>query len=57
MTTAVAELPEHARVVLRCKSGPELADLITDCLDAGLVVVPVAPGTPDDELDRLAPPI
>ncbi len=51
---AFAGLPEFARVVTRLPSGPHLAELIIDCLDRRLVVVPLGPRTSDRDVTRIA---
>jgi hypothetical protein len=43
--TALGDLPKQARVVTCCRSGPELAEIVGECLDRGLVAVPVEPRT------------
>lgn len=46
----LASLPPFARVVLRCRSGRPLADILAQAFDRHLVSVPLSPRTSDADL-------
>lgn len=46
-------LPRAARVVLVLPSGPDLAALLLECLDRGLVAVPLGPRTEPARVDEI----
>lgn len=51
---ALAGLAEGARVIIRQPDGERLAAILTGCLDAGLVAVPLHPGTTDRDTADMA---